>query len=87
MGREGGEAEASEKGKVVSEGTCVWGNRGEVKRLVFLGSDRVTSELCVSTLEAFFSEMSGKVFMQDGAPARTAKNTEKKFWRKKASVC
>jgi transposase len=59
-----------------------------VKRLVFLGSDRVTSELCVSTLETFFSEvdMSGKVFMQDGAPAHTAKNNEKFLEEKGISV-
>ena len=49
-----------------------------VKKLVFLGSDRVTSESYVSMLETFFSEMdmSNKVFMQDGAPAHTAKNTK-----------
>ena len=67
----------------------VWGAIGVgVKRLVFLRSDRVTSELYVSMLETFLSEMdmSGKVFMQDGAPAHTAKNTKKFLEEKGISV-
>ena len=59
-----------------------------VKRLVFLRSDRVTSELYVSMLETFLFEMdmSGKVFMQDGGPAHTAKNTKKILEEKGISV-
>jgi hypothetical protein len=61
----------------------VWGAIGVgVKRLVFLRSDRVTSELYVSMLETFLSEMDMRASCRMGP----AKNTKKFLEEKGISV-
>ena len=56
-----------------------------VKRLVFLGTDRVTSESYVSMLSKVFTKlkMKGRWLMQDGAPAHSARNTKQYLKRKR----